>query len=177
MHPELRDRFEALEARRHRLVADLDRYTPEQQTFRPSPGAWSVRDVAEHLLRVEQGVLQAASGPQRPDPGRRTLRHAMGALLVRLVFALGIRVRMPVRGIQPRGQLSLAELVRQWDEARAEMAGFLRSIAPDQVRQPLLRHPVAGPLDLAGGLDFLARHWDHHLRQIRRIRRAPGFPV
>ena len=177
MHPDLQSRFDALEERRHHLLAQIDGYSPEQQAFRPAPHAWAIRDVAHHLLLVEQGVLRALSSHQRPDPGRRTVRDRVGALLVRLVFALGIRVKMPIKGLQPQGDPPLDEIRRQWQQARVAMAAFLEQVDSAQLRQSLLRHPVAGPLDLLQGLDFLGQHFDHHLRQIRRIRSAAGFPA
>lgn len=177
MHPQLRHRFDALQHRRGELLAELQALRPEQRSFRPAPDAWSAQQVAEHLLLVEQGVLRAVAVPGREEMEPRTVRNRIGALLVRVVFMAGIRVRVPVRGIQPGGTLALEEIAAQWNAARAEMARFLEGVAPGDLNRALLRHPVAGPMDLRRGLDFLAQHWDHHLRQIRRIRRSARFPA
>ena len=176
MLPALQGHFQALEDRRHQLLAELDRCTAAQRVFQPASDAWSLAGVAHHLLLVEQSTLQFLSSPQRAAPTRRRLRHLVGLPLVRLVFALGIRVKVPIRGIKPRPDLPLPELKQQWEEVRTAMAAYLDGITGDALQEPVLAHPIGGPMNIPQGLDFLVRHFDHHLRQVARIRSAPAFP-
>ena len=172
----LQGHFQALEDRRHQLLAELERCTAAQRVFQPAPDAWSLVGVAHHLVLVEQGTLQALSNRRRAAPMRRRLRHVAGSALVRLVFALGIRVRVPFRGIEPRPDLPLPELKQQWEQVRSAMAAYLDGITEEALHEPVLAHPIGGPMSIPQGLDFLVRHFDHHLRQVARTRRAPAFP-
>ncbi len=176
MLPSLQSQFDALEHRRHNLLAELERHTPEQRSFQPEPGAWSLAEVAHHLLLVEQGVLRVLSDAERAPPGPRRIRDWIGSAAARLVFALGIRVKVPVRGVRPKAGVPLEEIRQQWDDTRAAVAGYLEGTTEATLRRPVLRHPVSGPMDVLQGLIFLTRHFDHHLRQVARIRRAAAFP-
>ena len=168
--------FDGLEQRRHALLAELERCTPEQRSFRSEEGVWSLGEVAHHLLLVEQGILGVLFDGGRAPPVSRGVRDRIGRAAVRLVFALGIRVKVPVRGVRPKGNVSLEEIRWQWDDTRAALAGYLEGITEATLRRPILGHPIAGPMDVLQGLVFLTQHFDHHLRQIARIRRATAFP-
>ena len=176
MLPALQGHFQALEDRRHQLLAELERCTTAQQVFQPAPDAWSLAGVAHHLVLVDQSTLQALSNGRRTGSMRRKLRHRVGSALVRLVFALGIRVKVPFRGIEPRPNVPLPELKQQWEEVRTAMAAYLDGITEDALHEPVLAHPIGGPMNIPQGLDFLVHHFDHHLRQVARIRRASAFP-
>ena len=176
MLPALQGHFQAMEDRRHQLLNELERCTASQRVFQPAPDAWSLGGVAHHLMLVEQATLQVLNNRRRAEPMRRRLRHVVGSVLVRLVFALGIRVKVPFRGIEPRPDVPLPELKQQWEQVRREMAAYLDGITEDALYPPVLAHPIGGPMNIPQGLDFLVRHFDHHLRQVARIRRAPAFP-
>ncbi len=176
MLPTLQAHFDALEKRRQDFLTALERCTPEQRSFQPEAGEWSLGEVAHHLLLVEQGVLGVLADGGRAPTGRRRIRDWIGSAAVRLVFALGIRVKVPVRGVRPKAGVPLEEVRRQWDDTRAALVVYLESITESALRKPVLRHPISGPMDVLQGLVFLGRHFDHHLRQARRIRRAAAFP-
>ncbi len=176
MLPSLQSAFDALEQRRQSLLGELEHCTPEQRSFQPARGAWSLAEVTHHLLLVEQGVLGVLADRGRASPGRRRIRDRIGSVAVRVVFALGIRVKVPVRGVRPKAGVPLEEVRQQWDDTRAALSVYLESITEAALRQPVLRHPVSGPMDVLQGLVFLTRHFDHHLRQVERIRRAAAFP-
>lgn len=176
MLPSLQAHFDALEERRQALVAELEGCAPEQLSFRQAPEAWSLGEVAHHLLLVEQGVLQVLSDERRQHPGRRTILNRIGSVAVRVVFALGIRVKVPIRSVVPTGDVPLNEVKQQWNDTRAGIRVYLEGVASPTLRQPLLRHPVSGPMDVSQGLVFLRRHFDHHLRQVARMRRSAAFP-
>lgn len=130
--------------------------------------------VADHLLRVEQGVLAVLRDgtPVR----KRRLADLPRYALVWLVLTRGIRVRVPVRGVTPDADVDVAAVRAGWEAARDGLREWLAGLDRAALRRPVFRHPIAGPMNPEQTLLFLRRHWDHHLRQIRRIRGAPGFP-
>ncbi len=176
MVSKLQTRFDALEQRRHRLVGELARLGEAQLRFQPAPGAWSLQEVVHHLLLVDQAVLRAADRAAEVRM-RRSLRECIGYVAVWLVLKLGVRVRVPVRGVAPQVGISLSELQEQWDETRIALKACLNRFTERTVQHTVARHPIGGPLNAVQTLLFLTQHFDHHMRQINRIQRAAGFPA
>ncbi len=108
---------------------------------------------------------------------RRSLRECIGYVAVWLVLKLGVRVRVPVRGVAPQVGISLSELQEQWGETRIALKACLNRFTERTVQHTVARHPIGGPLNAVQTLLFLTRHFDHHMRQIDRIQRAVGFPT
>lgn len=174
MLPPLSRRFVALEGRRSVFVAELARLSPAQRAYQPPGGGWSIPMVAEHLWFVDRGVVDALRSGQTIR--NRRLKDLPRYALVWAVLVFGIRVRVPVRGVDPSREPDLEALPKAWDATRAELRGWLSGLDRTDLRRRVFRHPVAGPMTPAQTLDFLRRHWDHHLHQIRRIRKSPTFP-
>lgn len=175
MLPQLAGRWERLERERQALLRTLRGLSEAQLAFHPAPGAWSLRDVAEHLLRVDTAVERQSRASPPPDT-RRSLRQQVGRGITWLIFRLGVRVPMPVRGLAPTGELDLEQIDEQWDGVRAALHARMQEVVPATQTDPVFVHPLAGPLDAPATLDFLRCHFEHHLRQAARIRAAAGLP-
>lgn len=171
MLPQLRQRFDAIEERRNSLLSRLRAENEDRLRYHPAPGSWSMLQVVQHLVLLEQIVLKAMMKGARPGVRRRWW-HRIGAWMMAFVFRYGFRVSAPTRKVVPLDDTPLGESARPWAELRAQMAAFLETATPDSATALGFRHPLAGPLDLAGTLDFVATHHDHHLRQIGRIETA-----
>ena len=78
-----RKQLAKVETRRRELMAQADRMTAEQLTFRPLPNSWSALDVLEHLVKVEEGIVSRIR-PREP----RTMREAGRATLLPYTTAL-----------------------------------------------------------------------------------------
>ena len=147
MVSKLQARFDALEQRRRRLLGELARLGEAQLRFQPAPGAWSLQDVVHHLLLVDQAVLRAAAHRAAGGRARKSLHECIGYAAVWLVLKLGVRVRMPVRGVAPQVGISLSELQEQWDETRIALKACLNRFTERTMQHTVARHPVGGPLN------------------------------
>jgi hypothetical protein len=170
----IQERLDRLDRGRENLLAAVAGLPAGSLEWRPSPESWSPAQVVQHLCLVDELTLRQLERPLPPERARRTLRHRVGALVVRVVFTVGIRVRMPTRRVAPEPPLPLETTAPRWRAAGVR----LRERAGELSREtgPVMVHPVAGPMTLAQGLDFLLVHLDHHGRQLRRITGSPGFP-
>lgn len=169
--------WDGLESRRERLLAELRPLAEEQLAYRPRSGAWSLQEVAQHVMLTERVTVEAMVRHRGKRSGRRRFRQRIGYALVWAVLRLGLRARNPVRMVAPERDVKLAEVEREWLEVRRELRGFLAGLGEEGMRQAALKHPIAGPLDVREALDFLMLHFDHHLRQVKRIFGARGFPA
>lgn len=178
MIPALQGRFDQLEARRVVLFHELGTLAAEQLAFRPAPAAWSQAEVAHHLSLVEARVTRVLTERRVTGVARRRMRDVLiFAPALRIYFAIGGRAKMPVKGVAPDRSVPLERTAAQWAESRRALAAYLDALDGAAGRAIVYRHPIAGFMDIGGTLQFLARHHDHHLRQVARIRAAPGYPA
>lgn len=167
----LQSRFDAIAHRRQSLLDHLRNLDDAQLHYRPTASAWSLLQVAQHLVLLERIVVKSVIRDPRPGLRRRWW-HAIGARLVAFVFRHGFRVPAPTRKVVPLENTPLEESARQWADLRADLSAFLETITPERAKALGWRHPVSGPLDVYGALEFVASHHDHHLRQVERIESA-----
>lgn len=172
----LNDLYATLEDKRAALREEMQVLDGNQLTFRPSADAWSILQVAEHLVLVEEVFWKLLQRGDAEEPLKKSLRDSIMSTVLALFFRLRLRARIPVKSVDPAGEASLQELERRWDRTRSDYRTYLDSLGPEEADRPIVRHPVAGPMSPTELVIFLDRHFSHHLRQIERIRSADGFP-
>ena len=179
MLPILQQDLDAIEVRRTAFLAELAALPPAQFDFRPAPGAWSVGDVARHLSLVDKGTARVLHEKRVTGVARRALLDVVyraPALGFYLRSGL-IRARVPVKSVIPDADAPLDAIAARWADARRSLAEYLERIDDATLRTIVYRHPFGGFMDIRATLGFLRRHHDHHMKQVARIRRAPGFPA
>jgi uncharacterized damage-inducible protein DinB len=173
MLPELEMRFTALEEERHRVLEALTAASSAQLSFQPAAGGWSLLEVAEHMVRVEEAVaLQLAKSETVAQS--RSLGQWFRHKLVRFWLAVGLRAQAPGR-MRPQGW-DLARLRERWESVRQQLREYLDTVTEADLGRLAARHPVAGPVTVADSVTFLEGHFRHHLRQMARVRASAGFP-
>ncbi len=167
---------------RDELLARVGSLPEEAREARPpeTPTAWSPTQVLQHLHLVEAMVLErmpevgeglaSVSSSRNKDRGIGTrIRHTLGALAVRVVFRLGLRVRVPSQRVSPDPPLGFSEAASAWRTTGAELASRLEEAFARAPTAPTMRHPVSGPLTAEGTTRFLLEHARHHARQLDRL--------
>jgi hypothetical protein len=138
-----------IERERRRLVDVLAEVSPEQGEFAPSAGQWSIRDVVEHVVAAERGVVE---------------------IIARLAG-----VAAPPAGPSAAGR-SLAELRQHLAAVRAQLLGLVEGLAEDASLDAKHGHFFFGPLNWKEWLAFQRVHDGDHIDQIESIRRSPSYP-
>lgn len=180
MLPALRSQLDAVVARRSGFEAQARGLSDAQLRFRPAPGSWSISEVAEHLLQVEREVVKAATKPGVERRGqRRTLKQWLLTKGFRAVTRFNIRIKVPAKVaglVTPGSTPDVNALWTEWRDVHGRLEQYLETVGTANLDDMAFRHPVMGPTSVRGILPFFVRHFDHHMRQVRRIRSAPGFP-
>ena len=168
---ELNGLLHVLRERRTTLVDHLARHPLPLLTFRPSPGAWTLRDVAEHLVLSEHWTLVSIERHETRAPLRRHWYH--GPLRWLIGRGLESRIRIPVTGkiITPAGS-ALDDTARRWASVHEAWQAWLDRTTIGRLNESVFRHPLGVPMTAAETLVFLRRHHDHHRHQVRRIEQA-----
>ena len=138
-----------IERERQRLLDVLAEVSREQAAFAPSPGQWTIRDVAEHVAAAERGVLE-------------TIARLTGTTA-------------PPQGPPAAGR-SLAELRQHLSGVRAQLLGLVEGLAQDANLEAKHEHVFFGPLNWKEWLAFQRVHDGDHIDQIEAIRGASSYP-
>jgi hypothetical protein len=167
--------YPRLERQRAALLERLDAYTDGQHAFQPAPDCWSLAGVVQHLVLVEEALVRYGRRQAATRPPRVTLRSRLKERIVLSVLARDVRVRAPVAAVIPVTHVPIALLAPRWAAARVDLLVYLDELPGPAWARTAFFHPRTGWITAAGGLRFLQAHCAHHVHQIERITRAPGF--
>jgi hypothetical protein len=168
--------IEYLTSSRRLLEDATNRLTPEQWRFKPDPGRWSVAECVEHLALAEQrifGVVERALAAPEVPPAAPEVVLERDRMILRLATDRTQTFTAP-EPLQPGG-LAPEESLRLFHERRAATISFVRGVRQD-LRRHAADHPLFKNADAYQWLLLAAAHVERHVRQIREIRSAPGFP-
>jgi hypothetical protein len=179
MHPVLQKRFETLEQRKQQFMNVLETCTERQYTFKPTPEAWNMLEVGQHIIKAERGLLALAL--KDVDVGGASLRSRLGYWLVIATFKTPLKVKMPERAkkaAEPKvGEiLGSREVQEAWRTTREQLRAYLESQPASALSKPVTRHPFVDPMTLGQMLSFFDVHIAHHQHQLSRLQNAEGFP-
>jgi len=174
MKQDFRAQVAALTQRREALLKEVGALPEAQLTFRPMPEAWSIAQVIEHLLLVEGGIVERVT-TRPPRAVRIRMRDRLGYAAVWVALSYGLRIKAPVQSVMPHKGITLSDASEQWRSILRSLSTHLEVMRDQDLRLTVFKHPIGGPMTLAEALLFITRHFDHHLRQIARVRNTPGF--
>jgi hypothetical protein len=164
--------LQRLDNAREGLMAAVAGLSEPQADFKPSPQAWSVAGIVEHLATVEGFVIMRLEKMiSEPDEGN--FKHS-DVILFDKVADRSAKFQAPDR-VQPTGK-PLASSLERLVSTRARIVELIRSAPDGHFRQHSMPHPVFGPLDGHQWIVAAAGHCTRHTKQILETKAAPGFP-
>lgn len=178
MDKSLQKLFDELTEKRAQLLAELDKYQPEQQAYKSSPEKWSMLQVVNHLLISEQQIYQYLCKKNLAKAlAPAGTAAAVRSLVLNVFLKSPFRVSAPRRLPLPESPPALPQMKKDWDATRQDMETFLMNLPSERLHKIIFRHPFAGRFNIAQTLKFMINHISHHIRQVRRIARTADFPV
>lgn len=169
MLDEIQKRFAALESRRKKILNQLQMLPQNHLIVKPDPDKWSIVEVIQHLVLVEQAIVeQTFRAPVIPD-SERSPRSREALEMVLEILEKDVQVDVPSASMEPDGQITLDVLRTQWEESRAQLSRFFMRLDKESVKALVFSHPVAGSLNALDMLDLANVHTDYHIRQIEGI--------
>ena len=177
---ELDDLVEAVEQARTRFLTTIIHVSPAQAAFRVHPDAWSIAEIAEHLVHAESGginlIWRAAEGVASGTPVWQGEPPHRGLTIEQVVDRTWRARETSPDSALPRlgGPLAhWAAALRGCSGLLLELKSVLSGLPLEQVIYP---HAISGPLDARQRLQFLAFHLDRHQRQVAEVMSHPDFP-
>jgi hypothetical protein len=164
--------LQQLDEARCSLLEAVAGLSETQSDFKPSPNAWSIANIAEHLAIAEGFTIQRLE--QMAGASNDGNFKEPDAVLFGKVTDRTTKFQAPER-VQPSGK-PLAASMERLDLNKERLAEFIRSSSTDTFRQHSMPHPVFGPLDGHQWLIAVAAHCTRHTRQIMETKSSPDFP-
>ncbi len=168
----------ALHATRKQVLDATAGLSRAQWNFKPSPGAWSIAEIATHLALLEAQFPQTlAAALKTPAAAEKRLKNprAADAKLLAMLPDRSSKAQSPER-FQPGGQFKDgAAAVAAFQAARDKTLETMRtSQAP--LREHFYNHPALGDLDAYQWFLMLAGHTERHVNQMLEVKASPGYP-
>lgn len=175
MNKKLQRIYDRLERSKEELLKDLAEIPEEKLNARNRSDGWSINQILFHLQEAEKfSVLYM----QKKSNGIITLENSgLKESLKSMMLTLSQRVpflkyKAPrVIPEPPFENLSLDNILIQWNNVRLDLKELLDHIEEKDIRKKIYKHPIAGYLNAPQGVDFLREHLLHHLPQIKRLMR------
>lgn len=172
MNKNLQQIFDRLEEQRSVVLNQVRTMTPDQLNAHP-PGKWSAQQILAHLIAAERLSL---SYMKKKILGIREVGNSgwweeMKMVVLKISQRLpGIKFKAPRTVVENTPTYaSFAELEKDWNHLRQELATFLEQIPDDHARRKIYRHVIAGRLGVQHALQFFREHIHHHHPQIKSL--------
>ncbi|MBX9599748.1 MAG: DinB family protein [Bryobacteraceae bacterium] len=150
---------------------------PEQWSFRPSEDVWSVQEIADHVVVVEQRIFKMIQKILR-DPAQPEKAAGVAGKerkLMRAVLDRSTRVKVP-EPMEPTGQAETPEQIAAlFQQVRAKTLDYVRDTA-DPLHHHFAPHFVLKDLDGAQWLLMIALHTSRHVQQIDEVKAHAAYP-
>lgn len=169
--------WHALERVRSEVLQEVEGLSQTQADWKPGADDWSVGEIVHHLTiaEVATGKLTTkltreaeAAGALKPFPA--DLRELRG-----IAIDSASRAEAPPV-VWPEAGKPIATLVADMKATRERSRQSIEKLGTVDPRPLVFKHFALGDLDLAQWWQLQANHDATHLRQIRAVKAAPGFP-
>lgn len=174
-----------LEQTRTGILGATQGLSKEQWHFKPAAGSWSIAEILEHVVAVQNIVKSRAQ-----DLVAGQIGNAPAADRDHQVMDEMIVYRFPVRfakfqgpdAARPTGQLSPLEALERFGENCSALAEALdwAGLRGAVLEAPPMKAISQGKYDSMDGYQWLlaaAAHTERHAKQILEVRANPNFPA
>jgi uncharacterized damage-inducible protein DinB len=170
MNAALQKQFSELEKSRKDLFEDLRSYDDEVINRKPAPGAWSIAQVVEHLIKAEENSLiylqkKTQDTSKIPVAG---LRSQWRYFLTATVFMTNIKYKAPAIVVPSESFATIKQLDQHWAKVRKDTFELLNHLPEADLKKEIWKHAVAGKMNVTQMLAFFNMHFNRHRKQVYR---------
>jgi hypothetical protein len=168
---------------RQRVVDVTSGLSEAQWQFKPAPGRWSIAEILEHMVTVEERVL----GPVRqglvnaPAPAADRNYREADAIIFAKIPDRSNKAEAP-EAIHPTGKWTQAETLDRLGRNYARLIEFVES-TPDlrahELESPPMKFITQGAYTTWDGYQWAlaaAAHDLRHVHQIAEVKSEPNYP-
>jgi hypothetical protein len=172
-----------LHATRKLFVDATANLSEAQWKFKPGPDRWSVAECAEHLTESETflrglltGTIEKAAVDEAKREARRKDRDAMDAKVAAMVSDRSQKAQAP-EPLRPMGKLGGRQQVVDLFRQRRDETITMVERTPEDLRGRYIGMGPGMEMDLYQMLFMISAHTERHVKQMREVMAAPGYPA
>ncbi len=164
-----------LDRTRTGVVESTKGLSEAQWKFKPGADRWSVAEILEHIVVVEESILENTSQKVMKAPAGKADRDntSIDRLVLSAIADRTQRAQAP-EPVVPKGRWSPQEALDRFVKIRERTMEFLKS-TPD-LREHVADSPLGQPLDAYQWLLYISAHSERHTKQILEVKAHPNFP-
>jgi hypothetical protein len=158
---------------RDALIDSASGLSPSQWDFKPAPDRWSIAEIIEHVVLIENRVHAIVGKMDEApicDPDSDLAR--IDDFIVNEVPKRSTKVQAPAQ-VSPTHRWIGPEVLEHFVESRDKTTQLL---ATSLLRGHVVAHPVFGPWDGYQWLLAAAAHSARHTEQIQEVKADSKFP-
>jgi DinB family protein len=164
-----------LQAVRAEILSEIEGLSQAQIDWRPSERDWSVGEIIHHLTLAEVSTGKLTSKLfKEAGPSLSSFPTDLTAFGPLPSWPPGPAEAPPA--VRPESGHQRDELIGTFKATRERSRQSMERLATGDPRPLTWSHPRLGTLDLAQWWRLQAYHDADHLRQLRAVKAAPGFP-
>ena len=168
----MKEKLENLNNELNLIFKKLSKYSNEEINFKPSLKKWSIGENMYHLwlteITTENYIRKKTSYPETLINVSKIARLRLK--LLKLIFFIGLKFKAPKIVVDPIPQnIDLKELKNKWLKSRDSFEMLINNLDTEILKKGVLRHPLAGRIDMDMTLNFLLSHFRHHMKIIHKL--------
>lgn len=172
LHPRIQEVIAELEAAQAEMHAALAAVPADLHTVRPDDGTWSIAEVVEHLMILEDSTGRLIGSMLKQLEGTTdTETEAIAPTMARFQVDKPIRKLAAPDMVKPSG-VPLAQALEKQSASRDRLIGSLKAGSGRALNTKTYPHPFLGELNGYQWALLIAQHQRRHLVQIDSIMQA-----
>ena len=160
--------YDNLNKTRSDLVKEITVLTDAQFNYKPQGEIWSIAQVCQHLILVEEASINAVAwGIKKEVENSSKARKKIDRILLDRTK----KFKAP-KIVEPGGDpFEVQQMIELLDESRNKLMTFLNGIEDISIlMEKSVKHPALGELLLAQWIEQIYLHEQRHIEQIKELK-------
>lgn len=165
-----KSQFDTLEGLRSDILKLTEGVDNEILKKKPSDGEWSVIEICNHLMVVEQlSIGYIRNKIEKADQAKPVnFKSKLKGWILRMALSLPLKFKAPRAVSQIPAPKTFSDLNMIWDMTRKELWKVIEKVPENSYNKAFFKHPISGYMTIEDMLDFFIVHIKHHIKQIKR---------
>ena len=160
------------------FVKQLTGLSDAQLNFRAAEGRWTIGEIAEHIIVVEnalRGFVSDGAMKSAVPAGKDDFR--INDVAVILAITNRQQKFTAPEQVRPNGRWkTTADLLANFDTTRKQSVDWIKAVK-DDMRSHFMNTPLIGRTDAFQGFLFMIGHSERHLAQLKEVKTDAKYPV
>ncbi|QBP41043.1 DinB family protein [Paenisporosarcina antarctica] len=145
------------------LFQTVEGLTDEQFNKIPSNGGWSVKQIFEHLVRMETVIATNIARELKNPDSPKSMKKPIALSTNRL-----IKVKAPGYTAPTKDYKVKKEMEKELHDTRLFLLDVYESSTKDVFLKKSFKHPIFGQVPLIQWFPFVGLHEKRHLKQLKK---------